>query len=1065
MKKLFLIFLAVTSLAVCAVAQTRTIKGVVLYQGDDDPLVGATVMPIGGGNGTSTDLEGRFTLSVSQSVNKLRVSYVGMVTKTVDITSDDMIIWMSNTDNNLDEVMVVAYGTAKKSAFTGSASVVDAAQLERRLVTDVTSALSGSVAGVQTLGDNGQPGVAPKVRIRGVGSINAGNNPLYVLDGVPYDGDIASINPNDIESMTVLKDAASAALYGSRGANGVIMLTTKKGKEGAAKITFDARWGANSRLNGNFDVIKSPEQYLELMYSSFNRYGLIDGMSVEEANALANENIFPALGYQMYTVPDGQQLIGMNGRFNPNAKRGYSDGDYYYTPDDWAKNTYRNGFRQEYNLSVSGATDRFNYYASVAYLKDEGLIDNSDFERLSTLLSADYQAKKWLKLGTTMSYVNTNSRYPDLQTTTNSSGNAFLLANNIAPVYPMFVRDADGNLMHDANTGLPIYDYGDEQSTNGYRNWMSMANPVGDLHYNTEKYLTDQFNGKWYVSITPIDGLTVMGTAGLNLSNQRTHLVQNRYYGQSASYGGSAAQANYRDRSLMLQGMAEYRKTFNSVHNMDILALYESNQENMEYLSGYGTFLYKNDDFTMDNIINDRDPSGYVHNYALRKFLVRANYNYDNRFFGSASYVREASSVFAPGHRWGNFWAVSAAWEMSKEKFLQDATWLDMLKLKASFGQQGNDYIYYKGTENRNYYAYTDQYTVSGANSVWADAVLYSKGNRDLTWETSSSFNIGVDFSFWQSKLSGSIEYYNRHTSDMLYDRPVSPSLGYTSVPENIGSMRNNGFELEVNYRPITTRNITWNVNLNLTYAANKVLKLSPDLNGELIKGSRIYREGESMYQLYLVKWAGVDPETGEAQYWARGLDGKEFKTSQYSLCSGAAGQTVDNRAATGNLMPKVYGGFGTSLTAYGFDFNISFAYQIGGKLIDYGYMDLMHGCTDNDYGQNWHVDILKAWTPENRNTDVPRLCYNDTYTNSTSDRFIKSSNYISINNITLGYTLPNRLTKRIGIESVRVYGVADNVALWSRRKGLDPRQSFVSSESAIYGGSRCISGGIKLTF
>lgn len=1055
MKKLFLLFLTIATFALCASAQTRTVQGTVVYAGDNEPLAGATILPVGGGNGVSTDLDGKFALKVPASCKQLTVSYVGMITQQVDVAAGDMLIKLTNSENNLDEVMVVAYGTAKKSAYTGSASVVKADALEDRLVSNVTNALAGAVAGVQTQSSNGQPGTSSTVRIRGIGSLYASNTPLYVLDGMPYDGDIASINPADIESMTVLKDAAAAALYGARGANGVILITTKRGKQGDAKVTFDARWGVNSRQVTNYDVIESPEQYMELMYQAhYNDAVYNQGMSAANAHVYANNQLVPSLGYQVFSVPEGQFLIGTNGRFNPNCSRGYSDGDYFYTPDDWSDGTFRDGFRQEYNLSVSGGTDRLNYFVSAAYLEDEGIIDNSAYERLSTRASIDYQAKKWLKIGTNLSYTYSNSKYPDEQTASASSGNAFGIANKIAPIYPMYVRNADGSIKMDDRFNRPVYDYGDGSSTNNTRSFMSMSNPASDLIYSTEEYLTDLFNGKWYVQVTPIEGLTVTGNVGLTIDNTRTHSASSSYYGQSAAYGGSAYQVAQRNKGINLQALANYKKTFANVHNTDFLAGYESYEWNEEWVQGYGTGIYQENNWAVNNtLLSERKGYGAYGEYATRGIIARANYDYDTKYYGSVSYRRDASSRFHPDHRWGDFFSVSAAWDIAKESFLDGASWVDMLKVKASFGQQGNDNL-------GNNYTYVDQWTITGTDS-WSDGTLYYKGNPELTWEKSNAFNVGVDFSLWQGKLSGTVEYFNRETSDMLYNKPTPASIGYTSVPVNVGSMRNSGFEIELLYRPIATRNFTWEINANATFVKNKILELAPELNGELISGSRILREGESMYQYYLVKYAGVNPENGKAMYWAKDDAGNEYQTDDWAVAN------ATNKQGTGDILPVVYGGIGTTLKAYGFDFSIQCSYQLGGEIWDYGYQDFMHSGTSDSYGLNWHKDILNAWTPTNTNTDVPRLDASDPYSFYlySSDRALESSDYFAINNITLGYTLPASFTKKFGIETLRVYGAADNVALFSARKGLDPRQGYLNASTSTYTAMRCISGGIKLVF
>ena len=1068
-----------------ATAQTSQISGVVYSEADGEPVIGASVLVVDTNLGVATDIDGKFVISdVPASATTLRVSYIGMATQEVKILRGKTIkVILTEDGMALDDVMVVAYGTVKKSAFTGSASVVDAAKLEDRQVSNITNALSGTMAGVQTLNANGQPGTSSTVRIRGIGSLYASNTPLYVVDGIPFDGDISSINPNDIESMSVLKDAAAAALYGARGANGVIMVTTKKGKTHDARISFDAKWGINERQLPNYDVLETANSYMETLYQSYRNAGYYNlGYSPEAAHAYANANLFDAVGYQMYTLNGADGLIDVNGKVNRLAKLGYSDGTNYITPDDWTAGTINSQMRQEYNLGVSGGTDRISYYFSAGYLEDGGIIENSGFNRLSTRLNVDYQAKKWLKFGANLAYTNSTSRYPGEQTTTNSSGNAFLMANMIAPIYPMYVRDANGKIKYDSTSGHPIYDYGNGKETQYSRNWMSISNPIGDLLYNTEEYLSDIMNNKWFAEITPLAGLKLTASLGTYIDNTRYHSVGNAKYGQSASYHGNATQDYTRTFAMNQQYLATYNKTYGK-STFDLLAGYEAYDLRGENSWATGQNLYKEGDFTVNNTIDQKRGGGSAYEYSTRGILARANYNYAEKYFVSGSYRRDASSRFHPDNRWGNFYSASAAWVISKENFMNNVNFIDIWKLKASFGQQGNDNI-------GNYYAYLDQYTVTGADGAFADGNLSYKGNKDITWEKSNSFNVGTDFSLWKSKLSGTVEYFNRTTSDMLYSKPVANSNGYSSIPMNIGSMSNYGWEIELNSNLVERRNLRWDLYANATFVKNKIKELHPDLNGKFISGSTIYEEGESMYQLYLIKYAGVDPNTGKALYYAKTTytedDARAELLEKYEIAEPTDEQIkslvdayvpevyvtddaqVANdtyKCATGDLLPKVYGGFGTSLEFYGFDLSVQFAYQLGGKLWDYTYQDLMHNGNASSAGQNWHKDIANAWTPENRITDVPRLDYMDTYTNQSSDRWLISSNYLSVNNITLGYNFPKAWLRGMGISSLRIYGVADNLALLSARKGMDPRKGFSTTSSATYGALRTFSAGVKLTF
>ncbi len=1071
MKKLFLLLVAVLSIGLCASAQMRTVSGTVIDATNDEPLVGVSVAAPGSNQGVVTDIDGDFSIVLPATTTKLSFSYVGFETQVLVIpATGKMTVKLRPGENILDEVIAVAYGTAKKSEYTGSASVVKADQLEDALVTTVTNALTGRVAGVQTLSSNGQPGEQPSVLIRGVGSINASTRPLYVVDGVPYSGDISSIPATDIEAMTVLKDAASAALYGARGANGVILLTTKKGREGTARVSFDARWGANHRALPNYDVITDPRQYIEQVYKAHYMTAKVTP-TLGDPRTYALKQLWPSIGYQTWTAPAGQYIIGADGRFNPNATPGYLYPDGYLAMgDDWTQQLC-NGLRQEYNVSVSGGNDKFSFYLGASYLGDDGIIENSGFNRFSTRAAVDYQAKPWLKLGSNIMYTYTDMKAPGNQVDAGHSGNAFQVANGMAPVYPMYVRDVNGQIQWNDRYNLPIFDYGDG-TYGGKRNYMSMSNPLCDLYYNIDAALMDVLDAKWYALVTPVEGLTINGNVGYFVDNTRSHNLPTGLYGQGVVNGGQASQGQSRIRTINVQGLAEYQRTFAEHHNASIMIGYESFSRWDESVSAIGSNLYNPGSWAVSNTIDQKSGSGAGGGYATRGFFGRLKYNYADRYFFMGSFRRDGSSRFHPDHRWGNFWSASAAWEIAKEKFMEEFTNVDMLKFKFSFGQNGNDNI-------GNYYAYLDQYTMTGADGVFSDSQLVYKGNPEITWETSNNLNVGFDFSFFKGMLSGTAEYYQRQVTDMLFNVPTDPSLGYTSQPKNVGSMRNNGFELELNYRPVNTRDITWDIYANITIPQNKVLKLAPELldgNGDWISGSRILREGESMYNMYLVKSAGVDSKTGEALYWYRekllDADGNVVVKNGMTQYADEEKTTADwslaresNRVSTGNIMPKGYGGFGTSLQAYGFDLAVNFSYQFGGRQYDNSYVDYMSSMNSKNIGQNLHKDALNAWTQEGDITDVPRLNTEDQYINALSDRFVISSNYIALNNLTVGYTLPEKFTSKFYLHNVRVYFSGENIALWSKRKGFDPRQSFLASSNDTYSPIRCLSGGIRLNF
>jgi TonB-linked SusC/RagA family outer membrane protein len=1065
-------------------SQTK-VSGTVVSQDDGQPVIGASVLVVGTSIGTVTNAQGKFSLEAPAGKNTLRITYVGMEPLEVS-ARPNMRIMLTSDRQALDEVIVVAYGTQKKSAFTGSATQIDSKKIESHVTSNVMSALAGSTPGVQVMTTNGDPAnSSPTIRIRGFGSMNASNDPLYIVDGMPYDGPVNAINPNDVESMTVLKDAASSAIYGARGANGVVIITTKKGRDQDAEIKFDAKWGSNSRLIPQYDVIDNPAQYYELGFRQLYNAELYAGKSADDAYAFATANLFNpsngGLGYQVYTVPEGQNLVGRNFKLNPNATLGYSDGEYYYTPDDWYDETYHNSFRQEYNVSASGVTDRINYYASAGYLKDGGLVNNSDMQRYTARLNVDYQVKKWIKLGANMSYTHTDSNLPSYSTDSYmSSGNLFYIVNNMGPIYPLYVRNADGSIK--TENGRTVYD---SNQTNQKRP-STVGNAVRDNEVNARKTYADRFNGKWQAVITPIEGLTLTASLSVYSGNVRSNYLYSKF-GSSSAVDGAAYAVNGRTLAVTNQYLANYRTSFaQDTHHLEILAGYEQYRLKYQNINAYNDHLFNPNVGEVDNAVGSDNKAlhSYTDNYMTEGYLSRLQYDYMNKYFLSASFRRDASSRFAPGHRWGNFGSVGLAWEMKKESFLEDVSWIDMLKLKVSYGVQGNDDLSNGSTDN--YYAYSDMYQASynpetGAYSM----VLTQKGNEDLTWETSKAFNVGVDFTLFKGRLNGTIEYFNRKTEDLLYNKPLPLSAGIVtgSYPTNIGAVRNSGIEASIDGTVIKTRDLEWALNLNLTHYKNKILELDPSVAEEGIKRSYyIYTVGGSLYNSYMYKYAGVDKETGKALYYykmyEKDKNGKAVKDADGKLkYTGEIGTTANFSEADqfdcGSTLPKLFGGFGTTLRAYGFDLGVQLQFQLGGKFYDGTYQALMH-TSDQAIGSAWHKDALDFWDKDtNPNSDVPRLDDDYTVGQAAVDRFMTSSDYLSVNNVTLGYTFPKKWISPLSISSLRVYVSGENLAVWTKRKGMDPRfstgiGSYVYGSGAtsnFYSSMRNITAGLSVSF
>jgi TonB-linked SusC/RagA family outer membrane protein len=775
-----------------------------------------------------------------------------------------------------------------------------------------------------------------------------------------------------------LKDAASAALYGARGANGVILITTKRGKGGEAKVKVDAKWGNNSRAIPTYKVMTDPGMYYETFYRALYN-SRVNTAGPDAAHEYANRMLLAdgdgGLAYQVYTVPDGQRLVGTNFKLNPNATPGYSDGEFTYYPDNWYDEIFKaNNLRQEYNVSISGAKDKLSYYISGNYLGDSGVVENSDFQRFSSRLNVEYQVKKWLKVISNMTYAHTDMRYPSEQTVVNSSVNIFGLSNMMAPIYPLYIRDAAGNIMKD-NNGYTMYDYGDGKKVNLVRPFMNGSNPASLLMLDKERLSMNFFIGKWSAVAELYDGLKATATIGINSDDTRYNQLSNPYYGQSGDSKGSVTAEAAREYSINQQYLLTYAKKFGE-HNIDVLAGIESYKYKASTLWGYKQKIYQDDVPELNNAILEPSTGSSASNYAVFGILSQFKYDYKEKYFASLSYRRDASSRFHPDNRWGNFWSAGAAWDLSSENFMDNFDWINLLKLKVSYGAQGNDKLLYSDGITINYYPYQDQYTVSENNGEFATTRSY-KGNKDITWETSYNFNAGVDFSLFDDRFSGTIEGFSRKTVDMLYDRPVAPSLGYSSVPVNIGSVRNAGFEIDLRGDIIKTASLLVSVYGNLTYFKNKILELAPELNGQWINGSYMYKEGESMYNFYIREYAGLDDKGNSLWY----IDEKDTDGNVTGRATTTNWSTA-TQYEQGDHLPKVYGGFGVSFEAYGFDLSVDFAYQLGGQIYDGTYASLMHGGNSSNAGRNWHADILNAWTPENTNTDVPRLNSLDTYAN-----------------------------------------------------------------------------------
>ena len=1059
-----------------------------------EAVIGASVYVIGTNLGANTDIEGNFTIeNVPSSASMVRVSYVGMTTQEVHILrGKPMKVVLVEDGVILDEAIVVAYGTAKKSSFTGSAAVVKSDEIGKIQTSNAANALTGKMAGVQLTNASGQPGAtSPTIRVRGISSINAGNAPLVILDGAPYDGDLNNINSQDIESMTVLKDAASNALYGARGANGVIMITTKKGQSGTSRVTFDAKWGSNTRATQDYDYIKSPAQYYETYYGALNSYLQNEqGFTAEQAHMKANELMVGSssygLGMNVYTVPEGQYLIGTNGKLNPYATLGrkvtYKGQEYWLTPDDYMDEAYDNSLRQEYNLNITAGNDKSSFYASVNYLDNQGITANSDYERLAARLKADYKAKSWLKVGANMAYTHFDANSLGEDGASNSSGNIFAYATQVAPIYPLYIRDGEGNILRDDN-GFKRYDYGDGENAGTERPFLTGGNPYSANQLDVNNSEGNAFNATGFAELTFLKNFKFTWTSGVNIDETRSTATTNPYYGSYASSNGIVYKYHTRNMSWNHQQLLNWEDSFGD-NNIQAMIGHEYYRSKYYYLYGSKSNQFDPTNTELAGAITDKSSSSYITDYNTEGYFGRVMYDYDGRYHLSASYRRDASSRFHPDNRWGDFWSAGLAWVISKEDWFNVKN-VDLFKFKASYGEQGNDQI--------GNYRYTSTYDIVNSGGHPA-AIPSTLGNKDITWETQGNFNVGFDFDLYRGRISGSVDYFQRKTTDMLFSFPLPPSYGYTSYYANVGDMQNTGLELDLKFTPVKTKDFEWNLNLNFTTYENKVTYLpeerkTMEVDGKhgYTSGSYFYGEDCSLYTFHMRKYAGVDPETGKSLWWKnyerQAVDADnnpvwEMVNGEFKLDDNGnkipvmekGRETTDTYSSAdyylcGTALPDAYGGFGTSFSWKGFDLSVDFAFQLGGQVYDSDYASLMASPTSTSRGSNIHADALKAWTSEN-NSNIPRFQFDDSYSAATSDRFLTDASYLSLNNINFGYTFDKMLTKKVGVERLRLYVAADNIWVWSKRQGLDPRQSITGGATAsYYAPIRTISGGVTLTF
>jgi len=958
-----------------------------------------------------------------------------MTTQEVAISGVALNVVMESESIGVDEVMVVAYGTAKKSSFTGSASVLKKEALENMQVSSVTKALQGNAPGVQVISSSGQPGANPTIRIRGTGSINASSSPLYVVDGAPFDGNISSINPDDIETMTVLKDAAAASLYGSRAANGVVIIKTKSGKSGKTKISFKLQHGISTRAVEGYDFVRG-DDYYKLYWEGLRNGAISDPATMggyASAGAYATDNVVKQLVYNPFNV---DKPIGEDGQIVNGAKLLYNA--------DWQDALSRTAKRTDAGLSVSGGNEKTQFFLSGAYLKDEGIALTSDFERFSSRVSVTTQAKDWLKTGISANMSRTEQNAP-----TSSGGsyrNIFLFENTPASIYPVYERDGEGNIVYE--NGKKKYDYGKDRPMGASDN----TNPVASTEMDIIKNTRTAVGMNAFAEAKFLKDFTFKTNLRSDYYMRSYEAYYNSEFGDGAGYNGRSTKNKYETYSWTFTNTLNWSKTFSEDHTFGVLLGSEAYSYNNQSLEGQKTEFPFNGVTELSVGAQVANLSSGTYDHRIVGYFSQFNYDFRNKYYVSASFRSDGSTKFHKDSRWGNFWSVSGSWRMDQEEFLSNVEWLSSLKVRASYGTSGNDGLL-DADGYTEYFPYLGLYETGYNDLANAGIVLSSLPNNNLKWESNAQANVAIEFGFLNQRINGSIELYERKSKDLLFARPMPLSSGFTSVNENIGDVKNTGIEFVINTVNIDNDDFYWETSFNVAANKNEITKLPQEKMP--INNYREYRAGKSIYDFYIRDYAGVDPNDGAAMWYTIDDNGAKVTTKDYDSA---------DRFFSGSAEPDFIGGITNNFRYKNFDLSFMFNFSVGGKVYDSSYAGLMHAGTN--VGKQMHEDLLNRWQKEGDITDVPKMDNSiGTNYNAISTRFLFDNDYARLRNITLGYTLPSNLLEKVNLSKARVYVQADNMLTFSSHKGMDPEQSTSGITNNRYPALKTVSFGVKVDF
>ncbi len=972
--------------------QKVVVSGTILLASDNLPLPGATILEKGSSmNATMSDKDGKFTLTVSGEQAVLTISFVGMKTKEVQITNDKipLVIALEEDLFNLEEVIITGFGTLKKEAYAGSASIIKMDKLADVPVSNIGNLLQGSTSGVQVTNTSGQPGGATQIRIRGTGSFNASNDPLYVIDGVPViSGNLSSLgtssgldilstmSPSDIESISVIKDAAAASLYGSRAANGVIIITTKKGTSGISQVTFKSEFGF-SDFAVSYRPFMSGDERRETIYEGLVNEGIYyKSMDQADATAYADANI------------DRYAKIPWTGEWT-----------------DWKALLFRKGSFKNNEVSISGGTDKVKYFTSLGYTDQDGISVMSFLKRLSGRLNFSYDATKKLSVGA-------NILFSNVKQSTNTEGTAYL-----SPFYSVFntVTGRDVPFNEDGSYASVFPRNGTGRNPKAY----------ADLNYQNENIIRS-FN-TIYANYSIIEGLNFKSTISYDFSmvkgDQFTHPL--------TSYPpnlGQVYKSFYDRRSTVWSNNIQYVKTFANVHNFDALIAYEITDYTRDNIYASKENLANWNMVELDNFSVSRYIDGASQGYRMLSYISRFNYDYKGKYYAGFSFRRDGSSRLAPQSRWGNFWSVSGAWRISDESFMVGLNDLfPEIKLRASYGVNG--------TLPSGYYDYM------GLSSYGADyngqpGIVESQFfNNNLKWETNYNSNIGLDLNVLD-KVRFSIEFYRRKTKDLLMNEPTSLTTGFSSILSNIGEMQNRGIELEIFSTILNRKNFTWSSSFNLSHNNNEILVLD-GIQTSIISGTQIRMVGEPYNTFYLREFAGIDPADGTTWFYVNTVDenGNYIKEKTKDL-------NTANAIPLQSPYPKIIGGFVNNFKIYFIDLGFTFTYSLGGYSYDSAAGKLDKEGTTNGLDANIPIYYRDRWRkPGDESIYGIYIANNkwdmaDGYSNS---RRIHSTDHIRLKNISLGINVPSGITDLIKVEKVRVFASANNLWTLAKWKMYDP--------------------------